>query len=66
MSDYGVQRFGTDALIYTIPFLVYGLLRYLYKINDKGGCGDSTKNIFSDHQMFLCFNLASYLYVDNL
>ena len=31
-----IERFGTNHLIYTVPFVYYGLLRYLYLVNKKG------------------------------
>ena len=54
VSDYATQRFGTDALVFTVPIVVYGVFRYLYIINDKGGTGDPTKILLSDRHMFLC------------
>lgn len=53
-SDYVTGRYGTDAMIYTIPFVIYGLFRYLYVVNDKGSTGDPTKILLSDSHLFLC------------
>lgn len=53
-SDYAVARFGTDALVYTVPLVVYGLFRYLYIINDKGGGGDPTEILLSDPPLLCC------------
>ena len=52
-SDYAIQRFGTDALVYTVPLVVYGLFRYLYVINQKGG-GDPTEILLSDRPLLAC------------
>ncbi|MBI3591372.1 MAG: decaprenyl-phosphate phosphoribosyltransferase [Candidatus Melainabacteria bacterium] len=54
VSDYAIKRFNTDALVYTVPFVIYGLFRYIYIINDKGGTADPAKIILSDLQMFIC------------
>jgi 4-hydroxybenzoate polyprenyltransferase len=34
-----VERFGTDKLVYTVPFVVYGVFRYLYLVyrHQRGG-----------------------------
>ncbi len=39
LSDETVQRFGSDNLKYTIPFVLYGIYRYLYLVyrKQKGG-----------------------------
>ena len=31
-----VSRFGTDRLVWTLPFVLYGILRYLYLVHQKG------------------------------
>jgi len=54
VSSYATERFGTDALVFTVPFVVYGLFRYLYIINDKEATGDPTTILFSDKHIFLC------------
>jgi 4-hydroxybenzoate polyprenyltransferase len=53
-SDYVIDRYGTEAMIYTIPLVIYGLFRYLYVVNDKGSTGDPTKILLSDSHLFLC------------
>ena len=39
VSEETVRKFGTDRLIYTTPFVLYGIFRYLYLIymKDEGG-----------------------------
>ena len=54
VSDYAVLRFGSEALVLTIPIVVYGLFRYLYIVNDEKSTGDPTKILLSDHHMYLC------------
>ncbi|MBI2821332.1 MAG: decaprenyl-phosphate phosphoribosyltransferase [Acidobacteria bacterium] len=53
-SEYATRRFGTNALVYTVPLVVYGLFRYLYVMNDKGGSGDPTEILLSDRPLLLC------------
>ncbi len=36
MSEETLARFGTRNLVYTVPFVLYGILRYLYLIHQKG------------------------------
>ncbi len=46
-----VAKFGSDHLIYTIPFVVYGVFRYLYLIHVLDWDGDPTTILFSDRKM---------------
>ena len=54
VSDYAVLRFGSEALVLTVPIVIYGLFRYLYIINDEKVTGDPTKILLSDYHMSLC------------
>lgn len=44
VSDRTVQVFGTGKLIYTTPFVIYGIFRYMYLIHKKN-MGESPSNI---------------------
>jgi 4-hydroxybenzoate polyprenyltransferase len=35
MSDRTVRELGTDKLVYTIPFVLYGIFRYLYLVHQR-------------------------------
>jgi 4-hydroxybenzoate polyprenyltransferase len=35
MSDRTVHELGTDKLVYTIPFVLYGIFRYLYLVHQR-------------------------------
>lgn len=53
VSERTVTIFGTENLIYTTPFVVYGIFRFMYLeyISKKGD--NTTKIVFSDLQMIL-------------
>ena len=46
-SPETVQRFGGHSLLYTIPLVVYGIFRYVAKIQE-GKCRDPIDLIYSD------------------
>jgi len=45
------REFGSDHLIYSIPFVYYGIFRYLYMIHKVRNDGDPTRILFSDQMM---------------
>lgn len=47
-------RFGTDALIYTLPFVVFGILRYLQLTHAGGRTGNPTAALLSDRLLIGC------------
>ena len=53
VSERTVLAFGTENLIYTTPFVVYGIFRFMYLeyISNKGD--NTTKIVFSDLQIIL-------------
>lgn len=48
-----ISIFGSNHLMYTLPFVYYGIFRYLYVINKNFGQGDPTSILFSDSKMQL-------------
>jgi 4-hydroxybenzoate polyprenyltransferase len=44
VSDRTVTTFGTDKLIYTTPFVIYGIFRYMYLMHKKN-LGESPTSI---------------------
>jgi hypothetical protein len=43
-----VDRFGSDKLYLTLPFVVYGVFRYLYLVHHKTGGGDPSRTLVTD------------------
>lgn len=56
-----VGRFGTDHLMFSIPFVYYGIFRYLYLIHEKHQDADPTRLLLSDGKMQI--NLALWVAV---
>lgn len=48
VANETVQRFGNQHLIITMPFVMYGIFRYLYLIYTKNKGGDPTKLLLLD------------------
>lgn len=39
---------GTDTMIYTVPFVLYGVFRYLLRVRQGSGGGDPARDLISD------------------
>jgi 4-hydroxybenzoate polyprenyltransferase len=48
ISEETVRKFGTTHLIYTVPFVLYGIFRYLYLVHRKEEGGNPTRLAVSD------------------
>jgi 4-hydroxybenzoate polyprenyltransferase len=48
VSQEAVRKFGTKNLIYTTPFVIYGLFRYVYIAYEKKKGADPTQVLFQD------------------
>jgi len=51
MSADTVEKFGTQNLVYTVPFVLFGIFRYLYLIHQKDEGGAPEKIPVSDVPM---------------
>jgi hypothetical protein len=43
-----VEKVGSAKLVYTVPFVVYGIFRYLYLMYARGGGGRPSRVLVSD------------------
>jgi 4-hydroxybenzoate polyprenyltransferase len=48
VSAETVALHGTRGLMVTIPFVVYGILRYLWRLHRQGGGGDPAQELLGD------------------
>jgi len=65
MANETVHRFGNKHLIITMPFVMYGIFRYLYLIYTKNKGGDPTKLLLFDFPSILngVLWIASIFYI---
>jgi 4-hydroxybenzoate polyprenyltransferase len=54
LSPEVVEKFGTHWLSLTIPFVLYGIFRYLYLIFHKEMGGSPTRLLLTDPPLLLC------------
>lgn len=53
MSADTVAKFGTTNLIYTVPFVLYGIFRYLYLVHKRVEGSDPTKTLLNDPPLLI-------------
>jgi len=51
------ERLGTDRLGLTIPFVLYGIFRYLYLVHQKRGGGSPAEMLLTDRPLLACVAL---------
>ncbi len=49
-----VARFNTDLLVFTLPFPLYGLFRYLYLIHLREGGANPSETLLTDRPILAC------------
>jgi 4-hydroxybenzoate polyprenyltransferase len=59
VSAETVAKFGTDRLKVTVPFVLFGLFRYLYLVHRRGAGGEPEQVLLRDRVTQV--NLAAYL-----
>jgi 4-hydroxybenzoate polyprenyltransferase len=59
MAPETTQKFGTDRLKFSVPFVLFGLFRYIYLVHRQGAGGQPERVILTDRPMQV--NLAAYL-----
>ena len=57
MSPMTIEKFHTENLVYTVPFVVFGLFRYLYLVNKKQLGGRPEKIVLTDRSIQACILL---------
>jgi 4-hydroxybenzoate polyprenyltransferase len=57
ISPDTVQRFGTEDLIFTVPFPLYGIFRYLYLVHRRDGGGNPSEHLLTDRPLLVCVAL---------
>ncbi len=48
VSPETVTKHHTNLLIVTVPFVIYGMFRYLYLLHKEGGGNDTAKDLMTD------------------
>lgn len=69
ISDETVAKFGTENLKYSVPFVLYGIFRYLYLIHRKNEGGSPEKVLLNDRPILftvvlyaVCVGLILYCF----
>ena len=57
VSPETIQKFGTNKLGLTLPFLLYGIFRYLYLVHQKEGGGSPSDTLLNDRPLLTCVAL---------
>jgi 4-hydroxybenzoate polyprenyltransferase len=53
VSPETIALHGTNALIYTVPFVVYGIFRYVLLLHLKEGGNDTARDLYSDPHLLV-------------
>ncbi len=61
MSPATIQVHHTESLIYTVPFVIYGIFRYIYSLHQQSAGSDPALQIFRDPHLLLA--IAGWLIV---
>jgi 4-hydroxybenzoate polyprenyltransferase len=51
------EKFATDRLVWTLPFVLYGIFRYLYLVHQKEKGGSPTDILLTDRPLLLAVGL---------
>jgi 4-hydroxybenzoate polyprenyltransferase len=54
-----VEKFGTDHLVYTVPLVLIGVMRYLYLVYNKQKGGSPSDLLL--HERFLLFDVSAWI-----
>ena len=59
MNPDTIRIHGTSNLVYTVPFVIYGVFRYIYLLHHQSSGGDPSKDLVRDPHMLTV--LLAYL-----
>ena len=48
INERTIRIHGTEDLMYTVPFVIYGVFRYMYLLHMRGGGEDTAKDLVRD------------------
>jgi len=57
VSEHALHFFHTNKFIYTVPFVMYGIFRYLYLDEKQRGGGSPADMLLTDRPLLLCVAL---------
>jgi len=57
ISPETIAKFGTDRLLWTVPFPLYGIFRYLYLVHQREGGGSPSDTLLEDRPILICVAL---------
>jgi 4-hydroxybenzoate polyprenyltransferase len=57
VSPETIEKFGSDRLLLTFPFPIYGIFRYLYLVHQKQGGGSPAEMLLNDRPLLACVAL---------
>jgi len=57
VSPETIEKFGSDRLVWTLPFPLYGIFRYLYLVHQKEGGGSPSEMLQNDKPLLVCVAL---------
>jgi 4-hydroxybenzoate polyprenyltransferase len=60
ISPDTVEKFHTNHLGLTLPFLLYGIFRYLYLVHQKEGGGSPSEMLLNDRPLLVCVALWAF------
>ena len=61
MNEATIKFHHTESLIYTVPFVIYGIFRYIYSLHQQTAGSDPALQIFRDPHLLLA--IAGWLIV---
>jgi hypothetical protein len=57
ISPETIEKFHTEHLLYTVPFPLYGIFRYLYLVHQREGGGNPSEALLTDRPLLACVAL---------